>query len=354
MVVVGLIFINQPKFGKNPSGERLARVEKSTNYKDGKFQNLSETPQITSDKSFVGLMWDFLFVKKTNLRPETEIPSIKTDLNAFPKEENVLVWLGHSAYFMQIEGKRFLVDPTLVSASPVGFFNKAFKGADIYTPDDIPAIDYLIITHDHWDHLDYETVIQIKDRVGHIVTALGVGEHLEYWGIPAEKITELDWYEVAQVDSKFKFTALPVRHFSGRGLSPKKTLWASFMLETPSQTIYLGGDSGYDDFYQKTAAQFPNIDWAILENGQYDKSWKHIHFHPEEFPELVKTLQPKNVLAFHNSKYALANHPWYEPLEKAYQSAKKHKINLLTPKIGEVVYLTKENQPFGKWWEGVK
>lgn len=350
-LVVGIfVFVQQDQFGKIPSGERLERIEKSPNYKNGQFQNLSETPQLTSDKSVVVQLYKFLTDKIDNLRPTKPIPTVKTDLKKLSKDENILVWLGHSGYFMQIEGKTFLVDPALLSGSPVPFFNKMFNGADAYRPEDIPAVDYLIITHDHWDHLDYETIKPLKNRIGKVVTGLGVGSHFEYWGFAKEKIVELDWMEQAPFE-QIKLTALPARHFSGRGLRSKKTLWVSFMLETPTKTIYIGGDSGYDTFYKEIGQQFPNIDLAILENGQYDKDWAYIHILPEQIPQAIKDLNPKRVLGVHNSKFALAKHAWTEPLELLYQNAQKGNFRLLTPRIGEIVNLNNENQTFEKWWD---
>ncbi len=350
ILVVGVWFVNQPKFGKNPSGERLERIKKSPNYQNGAFKNLSETPQLTSDKPMVVQLYKFLTDKIDNLRPATPIPTVKTDLKNLSKDENILVWLGHSGYFMQIDGKTFLIDPTLLSGSPVSFFNKMFDGANAYLPEDIPTVDYLIITHDHWDHLDYETVQQLKPRIGKVVTGLGVGSHFEHWEFAKENIVELDWNEQTTFGN-IKLTALPARHFSGRGIVRDKTLWASFILETPTKTIYIGGDSGYDTFYKEIGKQFPNIDLAILENGQYNTDWAYIHILPEQIPQVVKDLNPKRVLGVHNSKFALAKHDWREPLELLYQNAQKENFRLLTPKIGDIIDLNNENQTFEKWWE---
>lgn len=350
LIFGGLLFMNQKKFGRLPKGERLARIEKSPNYKNGEFQNLSETPLMTSNKSLPVALYEFVFNRVKDLEPNAPIPTAeKPDLKNLNKDD-ILVWLGHSAYYIKVDGKSFLIDPTLVSASPVPFAGKAFKGSSLFLPDDIPYIDYLIITHDHWDHLDYETITSIKNRVGKVITALGVGEHFEYWDFPKDKIIELDWYDDYSSTSEIKITSLPARHGSGRGLIQRKTLWSSFMLETPSQTIYIGGDSGYDSFYKEIGKQFPNIDLAILENGQYDEDWRYIHILPEELPKAIKDLSPKKVLTFHNSKYALGKHAWYEPLDKVYENAQKENFNLLTPMIGEIVELKNDNQTFRKWW----
>ena len=348
----GFIFMQQPQFGKMPSGTRLERIRKSPNYKDGKFQNLSHTPLLSSGKSLPQAFWEFLFEKKNeNLAPTIPIPTQKTDLFSLNPNENVLVWLGHSSYFMQVEGKKYLIDPVLITASPIPFGLNMFKGSDIYKPKDIPYVDYLIITHDHYDHLDYETIKLLKGKIGKVVTALGVGEHFEYWGFSPENITELDWNEEVYLENNIKITSLPTRHSSGRTFIQKKTLWASFMLETSTKTIYIGGDSGYDFFFKQIGNQFPNIDLAIMENGQYNNDWRYIHFVPEDLISAIKDLKPKRVLAFHNSKLALAKHSWFEPLDNIYQNAQREQINLATPMIGQVVDLDKPQEKFKKWWD---
>lgn len=351
--IATFIITNLPQFGKLPSGERFEKIKKNPQYRDGKFHNLSPTPQMTSDDNVVKVFWDYFFKKKENLKPNTEIPAVKTNLHNLKKDENILVWLGHSSYFLQVEGKRFLIDPVCFSASPFSFMMKPFKGSDLYQPEDIPAIDYLIITHDHWDHLDYKTIKEILPRVSKVVTHLGVGEHLEYWGFQPEQITELSWWEEISFGENIKITSLPTRHFSGRGLRPTQTLWGSFMLQTEKRTLYLGGDSGYDSFFKTIGEKFPQIDLAIMENGQYDKNWKYIHFQPDDLVKVIKDLNPKRILAFHNSKFALANHTWNEPLENISKTSEENGFNLSTPMIGEVVDLDNLEQKFGKWWKGL-
>lgn len=254
-------------------------------------------------------------------------------------------------YLLQFNGKRFLIDPVLVSGSPIDYFNPAFEFTKRWRPEDLPKVDYLIITHDHWDHLDYETVKAIEPKVGKVITGLGVGEHLAYWGYPADKLIELDWQENAKLADGFMVTALPARHFSGRGLKRNQSLWSSFMLTSPAKNVYVGGDSGYATFYTDIAKRFNSIDLAILENGQYNDSWADIHTLPSQLPQTIKTLNPTQVVTVHNSKFVLANHAWDEPLEKIAESAKNNHINLKTPMIGEIFYLDDHNQTFKEWWQ---
>jgi len=348
-----IIFINQPCFGRTPKGERLERIKSSPNYRDNRFQNLNPTEQLTSDKSIFALLCERIFEKKEQLRPETPLPAVKTNLHELSKDEEALVWFGHSSYLLQLDGIRVLVDPVFIKAAPVSFINKPFKGTDIYKPDDIPNIDYLIISHDHWDHLDHKTILSLKDRVGKIVCGLGVGEHLERWGVDKNKIVELDWDQNQTFDDGFTIYCLPARHFSGRGLFRNKSLWASFLIQTPSQKIYLGGDSGYDTHYKKIGEQFGEIDLAILENGQYSKNWKYIHLMPEYLVQAFMDLNAKRLFTVHHSKYALADHPWNEPLENISKFAQRDSINLILPMIGEVVNLKDSTYTINKWWEGI-
>ena len=209
------------------------------------------------------------------------------------------------------------------------------------TPDDMPDIDYLVISHDHWDHLDYNTVKKLKDRIGAVICPLGVGEHFEYWGFDKERLIELDWNEDANLAPGFMIHCLPARHFSGRGLTANQSLWASFLLETPSQKIYIGGDGGYDTHYAEIGNRFPDIDLVILENGQYNEEWSLIHLMPQYMAQTARDLKAKRVLTVHHSKYALAKHRWDEPLKNAEEMKNKDSLNVLIPEIGEVVALEK-------------
>lgn len=355
LAIVIVVFLNQANFGRTPTGDRKETVQNSPNYRDGKFQNQSHTPQLTGDKGYVSMMYDFLFKDYERVIPTGEIPSVKTDLLHLDRNEDVLVWFGHSSYFFQTGGKRILVDPVLDGvASPVSFINKPFSGSDIYKTKDIPDIDYLFISHDHWDHLDYESVMALKGRVRKIICALGVGEHFEKWGFDKDQVIELDWDEDASLDDGFMTYCLPARHFSGRGLSPNQSLWASFLLQTPTTKIYMGGDSGYDTHFSSIGERFGEIDLAILENGQYGVGWKYIHMTPDQVVQAAKDLNAKTLLPVHSSKFKLANHPWDEPLIRVSEIAEKESLRILTPKIGEVVNLKDSTQVFSKWWVGIE
>lgn len=336
LVIAGVVFVNQPGFGRLPRGERLERIKRSPHYQQGEFRNLSPTLLTTSDKGRFRIMWDFLFSSKEGVYPDRTVAAVKTDLKKLNPEEDLMVWFGHSSYLLQLAGKRFLVDPVFCMASPVSFVNKPFPGTDIYKPKDMPHIDYLIITHDHWDHLDYRTVKQLKDRVGRVICPLGVGEHFEYWGYEPERLIELDWQESVSLDTNSSVHCLPARHFSGRGLKSNRTLWASFLIETAERKVYIGGDGGYDTHFAEIGRRFPGITLAILENGQYNENWRYIHTMPLYLGKIAKELNAAGVITVHHSKYALSHHPWDEPLKNELKAAQTDSLNLIVPVIGEV------------------
>ncbi len=350
-IVATLIITNQKSFGKAPSGARLERILKSPNYKDGKFTNLSETPQLAEDTSMMEVMYRFIFGKTENKIPSEAFHFEKTDLNKISPSENAYVWMGHSSYFIQLDGKKILVDPVFSgNASPFSFTTKSFKGTDLYKPEDIPQLDYLIITHDHWDHLDYKTVVELFPKAKKIITGLGTAEHLEYWGYDPKNIIELDWTEGSDLGDGFKVTAETARHFSGRGLKRDQAIWASFVFETPNQRIYIGGDSGYDTHFKKIGEKYGSFDVAILENGQYNKDWRYIHFMPGENIKAMKDLNAKRMIPVHNSKFALASHPWDEPLRKM-NELNTENLRILYPKIGEKIDWIDDEKVYEKWWE---
>lgn len=348
-----IVILNQPSFGKPSTDGRLSRIQKSPNYRDGQFQNQSFTPTFAEDVSKFEMIRDGIFKISERKAPKTTLPSVKTDLKSLDSEKDVLIWFGHSSYFMQIDGKRMLVDPVFSgNASPFSFMVKSFKGSDIYSPDDFPFIDYLFITHDHWDHLDYKTVLKLKPKVGKIITGLGTASHLEYWGFDPKTIIELDWNDSAAPDSGFQVTATPGRHFSGRGFKRNQSIWCSFVLQTPTKKIFIGGDSGYDTHFVKIGAEYGPFDLALLECGQYNKSWKYIHMMPEQTVQASIDLKAKTLMPVHWGKFALALHAWDESIERVTKEASRLKVPLVHPMIGEVVDLN-EFAPTSAWWKGL-
>jgi len=347
------MFMQHPKFGKIPSGERLERIKKSPHFVDGTFRNLNNTPQMTGDLGFFQMMKEYFSSK--NKKPINKIPSKKTDLYGLNPDEDALVWFGHSSYFIQIDGKTILVDPVFSgNASPFSFSVNAFDGTDQYSADDIPEVDYLVITHDHWDHLDYKTILELKPKIKKIITGLGCGAHFERWGFDTNLIVEMDWFEETKFKDGFVFHTTPARHFSGRAFTHKKSLWVSFVLQTPELKFFIGGDGGYDKHFAEIGKKHGPFDLAILENGQYNNSWKYIHMKPEQVLQAAKDLNTKQFFAVHSMKFALANHAWNEPMKKITALNSTENQSIITPIIGERVNLNDTTQVYSNWWESMK
>lgn len=356
IAIIAYNFLQHPKFGKAPSGERLTLIQNSPQYKNGKFENQSFTPDLAEGASFAGILFDFFFKKVERKTPKDLIPSVKTNLHEIPLDQDILVWFGHSSYYIQLAGKRFLIDPVFSgNASPIPGTTKSFKGTDIYTAEDIPEIDYLLITHDHYDHLDYDTILKLKLKTKKIITALGVGSHFEFWGFPKEIIIEKDWFSEIKLDENLTIYTTPSRHFSGRSFKRCNTLWTSFVLENNGFKMYLGGDSGYDTHFAEIGEKYGPFDIALIDNGQYNLSWKYIHNMPEDVIKAMKDLKAKRVFPVHSSKFALSLHCWDEPLKKVTElnSLSENPVPLITPMIGEIVELKNENQEFKQWWKEV-
>jgi L-ascorbate metabolism protein UlaG (beta-lactamase superfamily) len=336
-------------FGANPAGERLERIKRSPNYKNGSFQNLSPTPVMAENVTYMQTAREFFNKPKNNV-PPAPIPSVRTDLKTLPDDKPTVVWFGHSSYLIKSAGTTVLVDPVFSGyASPVSFFGSAYPGSNVYDVASMPDIDMLIISHDHYDHLDYTTIVQLIPKVKRFYTALGVGAHLERWGVPADRIIEFDWWDTNQVASDIDLTATPARHFSGRSLARGKTLWTSFVLNLHGYKLFLGGDSGYDTHFKEIGDKFGPFDLAILECGQYGIGWPYIHMFPEQTARAALDLQAKTLLPVHWAKFSLANHAWNEPVQRLLAAEAARGLDITTPRIGEPIVVGAVN-PKVAWW----
>ncbi|WP_082811228.1 MBL fold metallo-hydrolase [Chryseobacterium timonianum] len=355
IVVIVYFYMKQPQFGALPEGERLELVKKSAHYKNGKFRNLEEKPVITPGYSFVEEIWKSLAETNPHTEPEGILPSVKTDLKAISPHDNILVWFGHSSFFLQVDGIKILVDTVFSGkASPLPWGVKAYKGSDIYTVTDMPEIDYMLLSHDHYDHLDYETVKALQSKVKFVVCGLGAGAHYEKWGYKPQQIIEKDWGGKLDVKQGFTIYAENTHHAGGRGFTDSQALWLSFFIQSPTLNIYYSGDGGYSGRFKKIAENHPAIDWAIMECGQYNKAWQSVHELPEEVALATTELQAKNLLPVHHSKFTLARHPWNEPLNRIFTLSQSKNYRLATPMIGEIVRLDDRSQVFKQWWKNVK
>lgn len=340
-------------FGKLPTGKRLSRIKASPNYREGAFQNVFDTPMLAPDASYTKMLGKFFFGSTDGQEPSQLLPSVKTDLRTINREEPTITWFGHSSYLLTLNGKIILVDPVFSDrASPFQFVgSKAFSLSNPYIADHLPEPDLLILTHDHYDHLDYQTMVHLAPRVPLIVTSLGVGAHLESWGIEPGRIREFDWWESAQVLPGLEITAMPSRHFSGRLFKRNQSLWSAFLLESGGMKVFVGGDSGYDATFKNIAEKVNRIDFAILECGQYDAMWPNIHMMPEETVQAGVDLRAKAMMAVHWGKFRLANHAWTDPIERAVAEASRLQTKLITPQIGERMRLDNPIHSSVDWWK---
>jgi L-ascorbate metabolism protein UlaG (beta-lactamase superfamily) len=352
-LVTGFFIItNLPVFGRLPKGLRLEKIHHLANYREGALQNQSVTLMQPEGVSFFKVLNAFLFEKHPNKVPDKALPYIAPNLNGSPKSNAPeIIWFGHSSYLIKMEGLRILVDPVFSKTpSPFSFIgSKAFLGTDVIKAEEFKNIDILLITHDHYDHLDYNSILKIAPQVKTIVTSLGVGEHLEKWGIKADKINELSWNESLTLFSSLKLTAVPARHFTGRKFKRNQTLWSAFVLKTANYQLFLGGDSGYDTHFAKIGEEFGPFDLALLECGQYNAYWPHIHMFPEETVQAAIDLRAKVLMPVHWGKFSLAMHPWNEPIKRVVLAAAAKQLPLVTPKLGETVILN-QHLPTENWW----
>lgn len=334
-------FLHTPQFGRKPSKKRLARIMASPNWSDGAFRNyepfVSPPPQTGKPKNRLKLWWDFLLADKSALAPKGPLPTVKTDLKALDPSRDLAVWMGHSTIYMQLGGKRILIDPVFSDfASPVWFINRAFDGVNIYSADDFPKIDILAITHDHWDHLDYPTINALLPKIRRAICPLGVGEYLEQWGVAADAISEGDWFDEFDFDG-LRIAVTPARHFSGRLTRPNQTLWGGFAFRSQKRNVLVSGDGGFGAHIQRIATAFAPFDFAFLENGQYNVRWPSVHTHPHETAQVADIIGARYVVPTHNSKFTLSNHAWNTPMTTLAQFSAGHDWRLLTPRIGDVI-----------------
>ncbi len=341
-------------FGKFPDRKRKSFFNTLSNYKDGQFQNPVPTGTFAEGENILKALWQFI-KSHPDTEPKQPLPFVQTDIKNIPLNEDVLIWFGHSSYYLQTDGLRFLVDPVFSgNASPIAGSVKAFTGSNTYSANDFPDIDVLFLSHDHWDHLDYSTIQQLQTKVKKVICGLGVAQHFEFWGWDQTKLIEKNWYESHTIKNGFEVTLTPARHFSGRGFKRNISLWTSFALQTPSRKLFLGGDSGYSPHFKEVGERFGPFDLAILECGQYNHKWPFIHSFPDELVQEAKELKAATVLPVHHSKFKLAHHPWYEPLEQTVRIAERENLPVITPRIGEVVYLNDMGKTNEKWWKTLK
>jgi L-ascorbate metabolism protein UlaG (beta-lactamase superfamily) len=301
------------------------------------------------------------FSNKSATKPSQDLPADSVDIKkAFPENHDGLyvTWLGHSSLLMQIDGIRILIDPVFSnSLSPVPWLYdmKRFQSQIPITVEDLPFIDAVFLSHDHYDHLCKQTILELASKVGCFVMPLGVGEYLRDWGIDSAKIREYNWWEEDTVKGLssdiLNFVCTPARHFSGRGLfGGNESLWSSWTFLGSKHRVFYSGDSGYDLHFRQIGHHYGPFDLTIIENGQYSIHWSDIHLMPEEGSKAHLELRGKRMLPVHWGSFSLSIHSWWEPIERAKAAALKQGINLLTPRIGQTLQID-DNINTSAWWQ---
>lgn len=346
-------YLQLPLFGAMAGGERLERMKKSSNFVDGVFQNPIDTPMMTMELSEMPAMLTG-FLRSGQLGPTQAIPATKTDLKALNAADDLVIWLGHSSFYVQMGGQRILLDPVFSdSASPVPGTNRAFAGSSIYAAEDMPAIDLLLITHDHYDHLDYPSILALKSKVKKVITGLGVGAHFERWGYDSQVLHEVDWHDAIEASATLQIRATPGRHFSGRGLTRNKSLWVGFVLRTPERRIYFSGDSGYGPHFSEIGQKYGPFDWVTVDSGQYDPRWANVHMTPEQAAQAAEDVGARAFTPGHIGRFTLAAHTWDDPFRRGVAASEGRGYMLWTPQIGQPIYLDARAQTFEPWWESL-
>ena len=351
----GVMLFNWNELGKTPNGEDLVRIQKSSNYDLTNKKFLNRKPRLIAEMKKKNFNWKAIkewYTPGLDRVPAAGIPEVKPDLNAFlePSKDLKTIWFGHSSFLLNMNGNIILVDPVFSeAASPIKFMIKRFQ-KPVLSLEELPEIDYVLISHDHYDHLDMESIKFFVDKSAKFVTPLGVGSHLKKWGIEQNRITEKDWWQSAEFDS-IKFIATPAQHFSGRdGIHENSTLWASWVIQSNDHNIYFSGDSGYDTHFKQIGNKYGPFDAAFIESGQYNENWKEVHMLPDEGVQAFKDLKAKKYFPIHWGMFELALHTWYDPIEKLFNLSRSEKFDLLAPKIGLLVNI---NNPDANemWWE---
>lgn len=345
--------------GKNPSAKERQAFRVLPYFKGRRFRSVAGPLQLNY-RAILGVAFKaFIKIPKLNKKIQTSlrIPSVKTDLKQLPKEGVSVVWLGHSSLFIQAAGLNILVDPVLSPfASPFPGAVRAFEGTQIYHAEDFPPIDVLMITHDHYDHLDYATVLALRSRVRRAIVPLGVGGHLRYWGYASSQVTELGLFEAISLinlsgEPIATLTATPARHLSGRSLIMGRTLWTSYVLEVGGRKLFLGGDGGYGSHFEKIGEQMGPFDLAFLENGQYSTHWPHNHMFPEQVLQARANLRATMIFPIHWGKFCLSSHSWNAPIQRLLQLADQSHVPVTVPRMGDA-YVVGTAAHREAWWLG--
>jgi L-ascorbate metabolism protein UlaG (beta-lactamase superfamily) len=335
--------------GTHPTGERLARAQQSPEWHGGQFQN-PQSIWIDSRQAFLHFAFG---AASADAEPNSPIAVVRADPTSFqtPPDSGLRVtWFGHSSALLEMDGSRILIDPLWSErASPIAWAGPKRWYEPPIALNDLPTIDAVIISHDHYDHLDHDAIVAMKSWKAVFVVPLGVGAHLAHWGIADARIIELDWWQSAHIGA-LHVVATPSRHSSGR-LSPNsdQTLWAGYAIIGPAHRAWYSGDTSFHAGLADIGARLGPFDVTLIESGQYDGAWPDNHLGPEQAVEAHRQVGGKTMIPVHWALIKLANHGWTEPVERVLAAARGAGVEVLVPRPGQSVEPTQHPQ-IPRWW----
>ncbi|MFH1892626.1 MAG: MBL fold metallo-hydrolase [Candidatus Zixiibacteriota bacterium] len=341
------------QFGGKPSGNRLERVLQSPNYNGNEFVNQYGVTLSFTFSEYVTMFREFFFGKDRS--PKIEIPVNRLKREDFECAEDgdfIFTWLGHSTVLLEIDGLRVLTDPVWSDkVSPSSLYGPIRFHEMPVAMEDLPRLDAVIISHDHYDHLDMEAVVQLAQTGTIFVTALGIGAHLEEWMIDPSQIVELDWWEEYSLGEQFKLICTPAQHFSGRGAlgSTNKTLWSTWAIVGPKHRVFFSGDTGEIPEFKQIGEKFGPFDLTLMKIGAYSDMWPDIHLTPEQSVRLHQELDGRVFMPIHWGTFDLALHDWDEPINDLVKVAQQKDVTLVTPYPGQRIKID-SLPPVNHWW----
>lgn len=322
--------------------------------KGDQYFNWISTPKVVY--SLPKMIWHNIANSGDRKKPEDKIPMVRLNQKSFsekPSSGLMLRWLGHSSLLLEWSGLRLMIDPMLSTyASPVPGFVKRFSEVPI-SIDELPKVDFVLISHNHYDHLDKPTVKALAKEGATFLVPMGVENHLKDWGVDANRVQSLTWWQKTEFET-LGIVCVPARHFSNRGLfDGNETLWSGWVVIGHSKRIYYSGDSGYGNHFKEIGNRLGPFDLAIIDNGAYNEAWPYVHSNAENAIQACIDVDARLFLPVHWATFDLSIHSWDEPIIKAVAEAKNKNVNLITPRIGELVDLDKSIVN-SKWWTTVK
>lgn len=349
-----LMRLYPPLSGRAAAGGRKT-FGRSAPFHRGKFRNTLPTSMDIGLMETIKVLWDFVR-GGPNRKPKQPLPMQACDPAQIAQMPGVTVtWLGHSTLLLTWLGKTMLIDPMFGNApSPFPWLaGNRYSGGMPFEVEQLPPVDAVFLSHDHYDHLDYGTIRRLKGNVRQFFVPLGVGAHLQRWGIDPKIIRECDWQDEL-VWEGLTLTCTPARHFSGRRLFDRfDTLWCSWVIRDEQTRLFYSGDSGYGPHFAEIGRQYGPFDFALIECGQYDLRWKDIHLLPEEAVQAASDLNARQFLPIHWAAFTLALHDWFDPIERVVNASVRRGAAIVTPRIGETVTVGQHDgtaQAPG-WWK---